>query len=97
MIAMEEEVLRVRMPVENEVFGVVETKLGGNKVQVRCQDGNTRICRIPGKMKSKMWIKVGDVVLIKPWPIKGEERGDVVWQYSKAQVEYLREKGILKL
>ena len=62
-----------------------------------CQDGKTRICRIPGKLRSKLWVKEGDVVLVKPWPIQGDERGDVIHQYTKAQIEWLRKKGILKL
>jgi len=92
-----EEVIRVRMPKGKEVFGLVESILGGNKLNVRCQDEKIRICRIPGRLKKRMWIKVGDVVIVEPWDIQGDERGDVIWKYTTAQVSWLRKKGVLKL
>jgi len=94
---MEEEIARMPLPKENEVLGVVEEKLGGNKVRVRCQDGRSRICRIPGKYRTQLWLRVGDVVLVKPWEIQGDERGDVVFSYSRAQIEWLKKRGILNL
>ncbi len=94
---MEEEIARMPLPKEDEVLGVVEERLGGNKVRVKCQDGKLRICRIPGKYRTKLWLRVGDIVLVKPWEIQGDERGDVIFSYSRAQVEWLRKKGILNL
>lgn len=94
---VEEVVERVRLPKENETFGLVESKLGGNKLRVICQDGRTRICRIPGRLKRKLWVNVGDIVLVEPWEIQGDERGDVIWKYSNAQVLWLRKRKYLKL
>lgn len=92
-----EEVQRVRLPRGRELFGFVESRLGGNKVSVRCQDGKTRIGRIPGRLKKSMWIKVGNVVIIEKWEIQGDEKGDVLWQYTNAQQEWLRRNNFLKL
>mgnify|MGYP000308095681 CR=1 FL=1 len=88
---------RVRIPKDNEVFGVVESKLGGKRFSVRCQDGFVRICRIPGRLSRDLWISVGDVVIVVPWEIQSKERGDIVWSYKKSQVEFLRRKNILKV
>jgi translation initiation factor 1A len=96
MVKMDE-VQRVRLPRGNEVLAIVESRLGGNKLGVRCQDGKSRIGRIPGRFKKRMWIKVGDVVLVEKWEIQGNERGDVIWQYTKAQQEWLRKNNILKI
>jgi translation initiation factor 1A len=92
----EEEIIRVRTPDRGEVIGVVLAMLGGGRLQVKCDDGFTRICRIPGKIKKKIWIKPGNLVLVKPWDIQKEERADVVISYSRAQALWLKRKGFLK-
>jgi len=94
---MEEEIQRVRIPKGNEIFGLVEAKLGGNKVRVRCQDNKIRICRIPGRLKKRMWVNIGDSIIVELWSVQPDERGDVILKYSKAQAEWLRKRGILKL
>jgi translation initiation factor 1A len=92
----QEEVIRVRIPEKGEVLGIVTAMLGGGRVEVKCEDGFTRVCRIAGKIKRKFWIRVGHIVLIKPWSVQTNERGDVIWSYSKAQVIWLKNKGFLK-
>ena len=92
-----EEVERVRVPREGEVLGVVESMLGANKMRVRCQDGNMRIARIPGKLRKRVWIRERDVILVKPWPIQGETNGDVIWKYRVNQAAWLKKKGILNM
>ncbi|MBI4014483.1 MAG: translation initiation factor eIF-1A [Candidatus Aenigmarchaeota archaeon] len=93
---MEEEV-RVRTPKSGEVPGVVEAMLGANKLRVRCQDGKVRMGRIPGKLRKRVWIRMGDVVLLKPWDIQGETHGDVVWRYTLTEANALKRKGFLAL
>jgi len=92
---IQEEVIHVKKPREGEILGVVEANLGSNKLSVRCQDGKIRICRIPGRFKRKLWIETNDVVLVEPWKIQGNERGDVIWKYKQSQAAWLRRKGIL--
>lgn len=92
----EEEIIRVRIPEGSEVLGVVEELLGASRFKVRCDDGNTRLCRIPGKFRKRVKIKAGDVVLIKPWNVEPETKGDIEWIYTKTQTEWLKRKGLLK-
>jgi len=94
---MEEKIEKLRLPKENEVIGIVEKRLGGNKMQVECFDGNTRVCRIPGRFKRSLWIRPGDVVLVEKWEIGGEEKGDIIYKYSPAEVEKLKELGLFKI
>ncbi len=86
---------RLRMPKEGEVFGIVEQMLGASKMRVRCKDDKVRICRIPGKIKRRIWIKEGDVVIIRPWMVQADEKGDIVWRYTKPQVDRLMNQGII--
>jgi len=85
------------LPAPGDVLGVVKKLLGYDRVLVECQDGHTRICRIRGKMKRRIWVREGDVVLVSPWDFQYETRGDVFWRYTKNQVDWLREKGYLKM
>ncbi|MFH1630996.1 MAG: translation initiation factor eIF-1A [Candidatus Aenigmatarchaeota archaeon] len=91
------EISRVKTPRGDETFGIVEANLGGSKLKVRCQDDKIRICRIPGKMRKRIWMDDDDFVLVKPWSIQGHKFGDIIWKYTPTQVGYLRRRGILKL
>ncbi|HEY9245921.1 MAG TPA: translation initiation factor eIF-1A [Candidatus Methanoperedens sp.] len=92
-----DEFTRVRIPQKsaNEVLGIVESLLGANKIRVRCMDGVVRLARIPGKIKKRIWIMEGDVVIIVPWSFQNE-KADIVWKYSGPQVNWLERKGFLK-
>ncbi|MEM1535496.1 MAG: translation initiation factor eIF-1A [Candidatus Pacearchaeota archaeon] len=92
----EEKEVRVLLPRENQVIGIVERRLGGNKMQVECTDGNTRVARVPGRFKKKLWIRPNDVVLIEKWELEGDKKGDIIYKYSPAAVEKLKEMGLLK-
>lgn len=89
-----EEQMRVRKPQPDEIFGVVTALLGASRLRVNCLDGKERVVRIPGRLKREAWIKNGDVVLIVPWEID-PLKGDVTWRYTRIQVEWLKNKGIL--
>jgi len=69
--------------------------LGAGHIKVRCEDGVERLGRIPGKMRKKIWIKEGDVVIVVPWPFQ-KDRADIVWRYTNPQVEWLERRGYLK-
>ena len=95
-MVMEAETIRVRTPRGNEVLGDVIEILGGSRFRVDCKDGKERICRIPGRLRRRARIRMGYVVLIKPWDIQGDERGDIIWSYRPAQVDWLIRRGFLK-
>ncbi|MEM2109275.1 MAG: translation initiation factor eIF-1A [Candidatus Odinarchaeota archaeon] len=90
-----QEVQRVRVPEEGELLGEVVQLLGHETLRVRCADGKIRLCRIPGRMIKKTWIKEGDIVLIVPWDFQYETRGDIIWRYTQGQVQWLEKKGYM--
>lgn len=94
---MTEEIKRVKIPKGKQVLGRVEGAVGGGKYQVRCQDGNKRLCRIPGSKKRDIWLRDGDIVVVEPWKVQSDERGNIVWRYRKAEAQWLKKKGILKI
>lgn len=90
------ELSRIRIPRQPEVLGIVEQMLGGDKLKVKCDDGNERICRIPGKFRKRIWIKAGDLVLVGPWKVQAHERGDIIFRYTSTQANWLKRKGFVK-
>lgn len=91
-----EEITRVRLPQGRECLGIVQQRLGGSRMKVLCLDGKSRVCRIPGRLKRTLWVREGDIVIVEPWEIGGEAKGDIVIKYRKAQVFFLKKKGYLK-
>ena len=88
--------IKPRIPQDYEVLGIVEKLLGNERVLVKCADGYTRLCRIRGKMKRKVWIRINDIVLISPWDFQVESRGDITHRYRKNQVDWLKKNGFLR-
>jgi len=92
----EGEEIRVRLPKGRQVLGVVEVRLGYGKSRVICTDGKTRICRVPGALKRRLWVRPDYFVLVEPWEIEGDKKGDILYIYKKNQVAWLKRKGYLK-
>ncbi|MGA1976178.1 MAG: translation initiation factor eIF-1A [Conexivisphaerales archaeon] len=80
-------------PSKGEMFARVVKLLGSDHIMVRCSDGLTRMGRIRGKLKRRIWIREGDIVLVAPWDFKSSERCDILWRYTIGQVDQLKEKG----
>ena len=93
---MEKNEVKIRLPNKDEVFGIVEEHVGGDRIKIRCEDGNVRICRIPGRFRKRIWINIGDLVLVKKWKIGGDKRGDIVERYTPTQYATLKKKGYIK-
>jgi translation initiation factor 1A len=96
-VLTEEALSEMVLPSANDVLGVATKLLGYDRVLVKCQDGHERLCRIRGKMKRRVWIRQGDVVLVSPWDFQSDKRGDLIWRYTKAQAEILRRRDLLTI
>ena len=88
--------IRVKMPNRkiNEMFALAEQILGGRRVTVLCEDGETRLARIPGKMRRRQWVREGDLIIVWPWDFQ-DSKADVKHRYTKTQSMYLSRKGVL--
>jgi translation initiation factor 1A len=83
------------LPEQGELLGRVQKISGGNQVLVQCTDGMVRLCRIRGKMKRRMWIREGDIVLVSPWDFD-TKRADIVWRYIKDHADWLENNGYMR-
>jgi len=96
-IINEDEVERMVLPSANDVLGMAVRMLGFDRLVVKCQDGKERLCRVRGKLKRRMWIRDGGIVLVSPWEFQSDKRGDIFWRYRKNQTELLRSHGYLTM
>ena len=52
---------RIRVPLPNrkvnEMFAIADEVLGGRRIRAVCEDGLSRISRIPGKMRRRQWVR----------------------------------------
>ncbi|MDD5192976.1 MAG: translation initiation factor eIF-1A [Candidatus Nanoarchaeia archaeon] len=91
-----QEFTRVRIPRNKEVIGIVEQRVGANRMIVKCLDEKERNCRIPGSLRRTLWIRPGDTVIVEPWEFEGDTRGDILFKYTPAAIEWLKRKGFIK-
>lgn len=88
--------IRVQLPdaKNRELFAIADQLLGASKLIVMCEDGKSRMARIPGKMKRRQWIKPGDLIVVKPWDID-DGKADVKIRYIRTQAAQLSRRGII--
>ena len=96
-VVSEVEMQNIVLPATSDVLSVAVKLLGFDRVMVKCQDGHECLCRIRGKIKRRIWIREGDIVLVSPWDFQTESKGDVIWRYTRAQADWLSKKGNLTL
>ena len=88
-------VTRVKLPRGREVIGTIGQRLGGNRMSIEGTDKITRNCRVPGRLRRRLWLRPGDVVIIEPWEFDNT-KADILFKYRPNQVAWLRNKGYLK-
>ena len=93
----QEEIMKIRMPKKDvlEQLGVVLQLHGSDQIKVACDDGQERMCRIPGKLRKRVWMREGDIVIIRLWDFQ-PSKADIIWRYTGVQAEHLRKKGFLE-
>ncbi len=92
----EEGVTRVKFPSrrKGEMFARVIDIYGNDRMRVFCEDGKHRIGRIRGKIKKRVWIRKGDLVIVNPWDWESEiedklGKAEITWRYRKNEISWL--------
>ena len=91
-----EEVGRLPLPrrERGETYAIARQLLGAARIRVMCEDSVSRMGRITGKMKKKMWIREGDLLVVRPWGFQ-EGKADILFRYSRTQAQYLSRRKLL--
>jgi len=93
----EDENIRLPLPrnQENEMFAIVDQRLGGSRMNVSCADGKSRLARIPGSKRRKFKkIKIGDLLIISPWDVQ-DSKADILHKYKRNQARFLSRRNVL--
>jgi len=72
---------RIRLPKRDEMFAVVMEMSGGSRLKALCADNKTRMVRIGGKLKRRMWCRQNDLIIVKPWVVQTDIKADLVYRY----------------
>ena len=88
---------KMRLPYapRGEMFALVKELSGGSRLIAVCEDNKTRMIRIGGRFKKKLWVRQGDLLIIKKWTVQEDSKGDLVYRYVKTQREVLKRDGLL--
>ena len=77
---------------EGQEYGQILRMLGQGKLEVNCFDGVKRIASIRGKLRNRVWMGMGDIILVSIRE-EGENRGDVIHKYYPIESLELQEEG----
>ena len=87
---------KIKMPTRRlgEMFARVVDIYGNDRMEVFCEDGKHRVGRIRGKIKKRVWIRKGDLVVISPWDWETEVKNklgkcEITWRYLKSEISWL--------
>lgn len=73
-------------------YALVTKMLGSGHVECKCYDDVVRLGNIRGKMRRRVWINVGDVVLCGLREYQ-DEKVDIIHKYTPDEVHNLRSMG----
>lgn len=68
--------------------------LGNGRLEAQCFDGQRRLAHIRGKMRKKVWVNQGDIILVSLRDYQ-DEKGDVILKYSADEARSLKAYGEL--
>eukprot|EP00414_Alexandrium_minutum_P007027 CAMPEP_0113819932 /NCGR_PEP_ID=MMETSP0328-20130328/986_1 /TAXON_ID=39455 /ORGANISM="Alexandrium minutum" /LENGTH=142 /DNA_ID=CAMNT_0000787865 /DNA_START=108 /DNA_END=536 /DNA_ORIENTATION=+ /assembly_acc=CAM_ASM_000350 len=79
---------------DGQEYGQVMRMLGNGRCEVQCFDGTKRLCHIRGKMRKKVWVNQGDIVLVSLRDFQ-DEKGDIIVKYTSDEARNLKTYGEL--
>merc|ERR1711977_410970 len=79
---------------DGQEYAQVLTMLGNGRLEAQCFDGMKRTCHIRGKMRKRVWVSAGDIVLLGLRDYQ-DEKGDVILKYTSDEARNLKAYGEL--
>jgi translation initiation factor 1A len=68
--------------------------LGNGRLEAQCFDGEKRLAHIRGKLRKKVWINQGDIILVSLREFQ-DAKGDVILKYTADEARNLKAYGEL--
>lgn len=79
---------------DGQEYAQVVKMLGNGRLEAMCFDGEKRLAHIRGKLRKKVWINQGDIILISLRDFQ-DEKGDVILKYTADEARNLKAYGEL--
>jgi translation initiation factor 1A len=79
---------------DGQEYAQVLRMLGNGRLEAQCIDGVKRLCHIRGKMRKKVWVNPGDIILLGLREFQ-DEKADVIMKYMADEARTLKAYGEL--
>ncbi len=79
---------------KGQIYAIANQLLGAGRIRVVCEDNVSRMGRITGRLKKKMWIREGDLLVVSPWEFQSG-KADIMFRYTRTQAAYLSRRKLL--
>lgn len=79
---------------DGQEYAQVLRMLVNGRLEAMCMDGVKRLCHIRGKMRKKVWVNTGDVILVGLRDYQ-DEKADVILKYMADEARNLKQYGEL--
>ena len=70
-------------------YAQVLRMLGNGHLEAYCFDGTQRLCHIRGKMRKKVWVNQGDIILVSLRDFQ-DGKADVILKYTTEEARRLK-------
>ena len=83
--------IKRELPIKeaDQMYGIVIKILGTGRFIILCDDKKQRLCHIRGNMYKKVWINIGDTILISIRQFD-TDKGDIILKYTPEETRRLR-------
>ncbi|CEP22059.1 Eukaryotic translation initiation factor 1A Short=EIF-1A; AltName: Full=EIF-4C [Cyberlindnera jadinii] len=81
---------------EGQEYAQITKMLGNGRVEASCYDGIKRMAHIRGKLRKKVWMAQGDIILVSLRDFQ-DEQCDVVHKYNVDEARALKAQGELPM
>lgn len=79
---------------DGQEYAQVIKMLGNGRLEAQCFDGEKRLAHIRGKMRKKVWINQGDIILLSLRDFQ-DDKADVIVKYTADEARSLKAYGEL--
>ncbi|XP_022094779.1 eukaryotic translation initiation factor 1A, X-chromosomal-like [Acanthaster planci] len=79
---------------DGQEYAQVLKMLGNGRLTAHCLDGVERLCHIRGKLRKKVWINTGDIILLGLRDYQ-DDKADVILKYNADEARNLKDFGEL--
>ena len=74
---------------EMQNYGQILRLLGDSRLEIQCTDGLKRMGHIRGTMRKKVWMTMGDLVLVSRREFE-DDKCDIILKYTEEEVRKLK-------